>query len=66
MGEARKKKLLLEMKKEVEDLERQIKYNKLVNLKNALIIALTYNTVIKKDEYETVMNIINALEIGGN
>lgn len=37
MGEARKKKLLLEMKKEVEDLERQIKYNKLVNLKNALI-----------------------------
>ena len=37
MGEARKKKLLLEMKKEVEDLERKIKYNKLVNLKNALI-----------------------------
>ena len=37
MGEARKKKLLLEMKKEVEDLERQIKYNKLVNKKNALI-----------------------------
>lgn len=37
MGEARRKKLLLEMKKEVEDLERQIKYNKLVNLKNALI-----------------------------
>lgn len=37
-----------------------------LNLKNALIIALTYNTVIKKDEYETVMNIINALEIGGN
>ena len=37
MGEARKKKLLLEMKKEVEDLERQIKYTKLVNLKNALI-----------------------------
>ena len=37
MGEARKKKLLLELKKEVEDLERQIKYEKLVNLKNVLI-----------------------------
>ena len=37
MGEARKKKLLLELKKEVEDLERQIKYKKLVSLKNVLI-----------------------------
>lgn len=38
-----KKQFLLDMKKEVEDLERQIKYSKLVNLKNSLISGTLIN-----------------------
>lgn len=35
-----------------------------MNLNNALIIALTYNSVIKRDEFINVSNFVNALEGG--
>lgn len=40
--------------------------SKNLNEKNALIIALTYNSVIKKDEYDKIVNIITTVVEGGN
>ena len=37
-----------------------------MNEKNALLIALTYNSVIKVDEYAKIENIVNSLIEGGN
>lgn len=35
-----------------------------LDIKDALIVALTYNSVLKKDEYESIVNIVNNI-IGG-
>ena len=40
--------------------------SKNIEAKNALIIALTYNSVIKKDEYEKLVNVITTMVEGGN
>lgn len=37
-----------------------------IDSKNALVIALTYNSVIKRDEFVNVENFVNNLVLGGN
>ena len=37
-----------------------------LDTKNALIIALTYNSVLKTDEYSKIENVVNSIVEGGN
>ena len=37
-----------------------------IDSKNALVIALTFNSVIKRDEFVNVENFVNNLVLGGN
>ena len=40
--------------------------NKNMSLKNALIVALTYNTVLKLEEYDEIKTIVDTIVEGGN
>ena len=40
--------------------------NKNIPLKNALLVALTYNTVLKIEEYEQIKTVVDAIVEGGN